>query len=593
LSDVGLLPSVVLFATVAFALGLGLTIGAERLSRRLGVVARPVADRWHRREVPLLGGVAIAMATVLPLAASGHMGSRLAVLVLGALAMSMMGLVDDLRPLKPQAKLLAQIVLAVALLNLGFVLPLTQSQFVNVFLTLFWIVGITNAFNLLDNMDGLATTIALVAAGYRLLFFGWDDDVVGARTAAAFLGALAGFLVRNFPPAKIFMGDAGSLFIGSFLAGLSLLDSDRTYSRGVAAVLLLPVLLLLIPIFDTAFVTLTRLLSGRRISVGGRDHTSHRLVAVGLTERQVLLVLAAIAMLSGALAGLSYQVGVSYTAVLVGVLAIALVLLGIFLSRVHVVTSAERPNGGAILRLLADFQYKRQVATLILDVCLIVIAYYAAYVIRFEEAFPDHRPRLYGSLPLLLLTQVVTLAAFGLYRPVWQYLSLGDVVRIVRASTTAVVASIVAFIYVNRFEGLSRTVFILDWVLLTGLLAGSRASFRLFGELFRGQPASFTRVVIYGAGDGGALIVRELLNNPDLRRVPVGFVDDDRDKHQRLIHGVPVLGSGEDIATIVRDRDVEEVIVSSAKINGNGFDRFRDACDQLGVAVRRASLQLE
>src|SRR2546430_14619275 len=144
-------------------------------------------------------------------------------------------------------------------------------------------------------MNGLAATLAIVAAGFRLLFFHWENDQSGLQVSAMFIGAVAGFLARNFPPAKIFMGDTGSLFLGFFLAGLSLGTAERAYSRGVAAVLVIPVLLLLIPIFDTAFVTVTRLSSGRRVTVGGRDHTSHRLVAVGLSERRAVTLLALLA----------------------------------------------------------------------------------------------------------------------------------------------------------------------------------------------------------------------------------------------------------------------------------------------------------
>src|SRR5207253_2815534 len=115
----------------------------------------------------------------------------------------------------------------------GFVLRLTGYLFIDIFITLVWIVGITNAFNLLDNMDGLSSTIAILAAVFRLFFFHWEGDRQGEHMTAAFVGAVGGFLVRNFAPAKIFMGDAGSLFLGFFLAGLSLRNATQPYSRGI------------------------------------------------------------------------------------------------------------------------------------------------------------------------------------------------------------------------------------------------------------------------------------------------------------------------------------------------------------------------
>jgi UDP-GlcNAc:undecaprenyl-phosphate GlcNAc-1-phosphate transferase len=578
---------------LAFPTSLALTLVAERVARRAGLVARPAADRWHRAPVPLLGGVPIVLATLGSVLLGGRAGSSVLVLALAALVMAAVGLVDDVYRLSPQVKLLAQVVLAATLLQFGFALQLTGYQLVDVLITLFWVVGITNAFNLLDNMDGLSATIAVIAAGFRVLFLSLEGDEAGARVAAMFLGAVAGFLVRNAPPAKIFMGDTGSLFVGFFLAGLSLTAPDRAYSRGVVAVLVIPVLLLLIPIFDTAFVTLTRVLSGRSPAVGGRDHTSHRLVAIGLTERQTVALLAAISLGSGGVALLSYTVGLSQAVVVLALLVIGLVLLGIHLSRVHVVETLEPRAGGAVLRLLADFQYKRQVLTLSLDVGLIVIAYYAAYLIRFEHAFGQSVRELYGSLPIVLLVQLTTLAAFGLYRGVWRYTSLSDAVRTVKAVTVGVMLTLVVLVYTHRFVGFSRTVFILDWLLLIVLIVGSRASFRLFAELLRVQPESFQRVLIYGAGGGGELIVREILNNPALQRVAVGFIDDDREKHLTRIHGLPVFGGCEQVEAVLRERRVSELIVSSAKIPAGRLESVARVCRMLEVPIRHASLRLE
>lgn len=587
------MPSLTTWLLPAFALSLLLTLAAERVGRRVGAVARPSASRWHREPIPLLGGVAIILATVVILLPAARGNSQLLVLLLASLAIGAVGLIDDLRPLSPQVKLLAQILLAAVLLQFGLMLRLTGWPLLDVLVTLVWMIGITNAFNLLDNMDGLSATIAAVVAAFRLLFFQWEGDGDGVRTAAVLLGAVGGFLARNFAPAKIFMGDAGSLFLGFLLAGLSIIGPDRAYSRGVAAVLVIPVMLLLIPIFDTAFVTATRLLSGRNIAAGGRDHTSHRLVAVGLTERQTVVLLGGLSAIAGGVAALSYQVGMTEIVVVLAVMVIGLVLLGIYLSRIRVVTAVEEPTAGAVLRLLADFQYKRQVMTLLLDVCLIVLAYYAAWLIRFEQEVRFYLPKLYTSLPIVLLIQLVTFAFFGLYRGIWQYTGIADMVRIVKAVTIGTMTAMVILVYTERFEGFSRTVFLLDWLLLVVLLGGTRASFRFFAELFRPRPASFGRVLIYGAGDGGELIVREILNNGALQRVPVGFIDDDRGKHQTRIHGLPVLGGSDQIEAVVRERIVTEVIVSSAKIQGHSLGRVRETCERLGIPIRRASIHLE
>jgi UDP-GlcNAc:undecaprenyl-phosphate GlcNAc-1-phosphate transferase len=579
------------FGLPAFALSLVLALVAERLAPRLGLVARPVADRWHRAPVPLLGGVAIAVPTVLGMVVVSRSKPDLLVLALAALAMAAVGLVDDRRPLSPQLKLLVQIILAATLLHFGLTLRLTGFEIADVLITLVWVVGVTNAFNLLDNMDGLAATIAIVAAGFRLLFFAWDGELGGVQASIVFIGAVAGFLVRNFPPARIFMGDAGSLFLGFFLAGLTLTGREGPYSRGIVAVLVIPVLLLLIPIFDTAFVTVTRLLSGRPIAQGGRDHTSHRLVAIGWTERQTVLLLATFAIAAGAIAVLSYRMDFLRAIALLPVVVIGLVLLGIYLSRVRVVEHAEA--GGAVVRVLVDFPYKRQVTTLILDVVLIVVAYWGAYVIRFEYTFRERFPELYVTLPVVLLVQIVTFTAYGLYRGLWQYTGIADMLRIVKAVTVGVLMTVVALFFTRRFVDLSRTIFVLDWLLLVVLLAGSRASFRFLAQILRPRPRSLRRVLVYGAGDGGELVVRELLNNPALERLPIGFIDDDRTKHQTRIHGLPVFASGDQLEDVLRSRTVAELIISSAKIQGNGLDRVTEVCRRLDIPIRRASIRFE
>jgi UDP-GlcNAc:undecaprenyl-phosphate GlcNAc-1-phosphate transferase len=585
--------AVLLSALAAVVTSLVLTLAAERVAARLGIVARPRADRWHRQPVPLLGGVAIALGTVAGLGVADAWGRRIFVLVAGAALMMAVGLLDDVRCLRPQTKLLAQVLLAGGLLLFGFELRLTGYRLLDTLLTLFWVVGVTNAFNLLDNMDGLAATIALVAGAFRAYFFLQEGDLTGATTCAAFFGSVGGFLVRNFPPAKIFMGDAGSLFLGFFLAGVSISDPGAAYSRGLAAVLVIPVLLLLVPLFDTAFVTVTRLVAGRSPAMGGRDHTSHRLVAVGLSERRVVVLLAFFATAAGAIAVLSYRVGLSYTVVLLALVLLAMVLLAIHLGRVQVATSAPPRRPGAVLALIADFPYKRQVATVLLDAALIPTAYYAAYVLRFEQNLSDRLDAFTASAPVVLVVQLSTLTAFGLYRGIWRFTSLEDLWRIGQAVALGTLSAVFVLTHVQGFKGYSQTVFILHGVLLFVFIGTARASFRLLRYLLWEEPAGFLRVLIYGAGAGGELLLRELWSNLDLKRTPVGFVDDDRAKAATRIHGLPVLGGGEDLERLVREYRIDEVIISSAKIGASTLEAAREVCARKGIPLRRAVLRLE
>jgi UDP-GlcNAc:undecaprenyl-phosphate GlcNAc-1-phosphate transferase len=577
---------------VALLVGLAGTLLCERVARRLGLVAHPREDRWHRESVPLLGGVAVMVAVVLVAAGLGTNLARFGPLLLISVMIGAVGVVDDLRALRPQTKLAAQIVGAAALIELGTLLPVTPFPVVNVFLTLFWIVGITNAFNLLDNMDGLAAGVAALTALFRLALFLIDGDRGGAWMMAGLLGAVAGFLVRNYPPAKIFLGDAGSLFLGFFMAGVSLV-SDYAYTRGVAAVLAFPLLLVLVPIIDTTFVTVTRLLSGRSVAQGGRDHTSHRLVALGMTERQALVLLLGISTISGLLAVLSYRHGFRHSIILVTVLAVGLMLLAVHLGRAQVVTAQARRAETPAIRLLANFPYKRHVATLAIDAVWIVVAYYAAYLLRFEAAFDAEQATFLKTVGPLVALQVLALYVSGTYQGLWRYTGVADLVRLCRGATLGAGASVLYFVFTTRFASLSRAVFVLDWVLLILLLAGSRLAFRLLGEWLRPRSPVSRRALIYGAGDGGALTVRELRNNIHLGRTAVGFLDDDRDKRGTRIYGLPVLGGLEIAEEALAAQGIEEVIVASPKIPPERVRQLEAMCTPRGVAVTRVSLEIE
>lgn len=584
----------ILPGTATFLLGLLLTLLVRRGALRLGVVAVPKVDRWHRRQVAMLGGVAMAGAILAGALLAPVRDSGVWILLGGALTLGGVGLADDLAPLKPQTKLIAQILVAAAIASFGLALNLTGYPLLNVLVTIFWIVGVTNALNLLDNMDGLAAGIASIAVGFRLVFFLMDGNVDGAIFAAIVLGAILGFLVFNFNPASIFMGDTGSLFLGVLVSGLNLVGG-LPYSRGLVSVLLVPVLLLLVPIFDTAFVTIARIVAGRPVSVGGRDHTSHRLVALGLSERTAVLLLYALALGSGGIAYYSYLYGFSYGVVLVSLFTLGLIVLGLFLGhmKVYAEDGAAPPENAKFLSLITDFQYKRQVATVLTDLILIVLAYYSAYLLRFEGGLRAEEARFVESVPVVILCQMSAFALWRTYTGIWRYTSLQDLLAIAQAAAAGTVAAVVMIVLFWRFEGYSRSVFVLNWLLLVTLVGASRLSFRTLAELLGRRGEGWRRVLVYGAGDGGALVLREFKNNLDLRGRVVGFLDDDRSKHGTKINGVPVVGGAEDLVRTLDTLAVSQVVISTRKVPIDIVERIRTACDAADITVVQAALRFE
>jgi UDP-GlcNAc:undecaprenyl-phosphate GlcNAc-1-phosphate transferase len=273
----------------SFLLSLLLTQMFRKLAFRFKVLDKPDSDvKLHGKATPYLGGAAFISAALITLFSyhlftSYRIPQQEFVLLMTGLLIFFTGLLDDIKKLTPLTKILIQITAASILICMGirldiYFLPL----WMNILLTLFWIVGVTNAFNLIDIMDGLCGGVSAIAAFF--LFFSNGDYNVFLLFLTA---SLAGFLVHNFPPAKIFMGDAGSLSLGFLLAGYSILGSF-TLSHKWA--LISPLLILWLPIYETILVTVLRLSKGRSPFYGSKDHYAFRLKAAGFPVPAVLLV---------------------------------------------------------------------------------------------------------------------------------------------------------------------------------------------------------------------------------------------------------------------------------------------------------------
>ena len=216
-----------------------------------------------------------------------------------------LGLWDDLRAMRPITKLAGQAAVGLAMASLGLTIDIGPTP-VAWAVTVVWVVVATNAVNLLDNMDAVAGGVTLVASA--AVWAWWSMGEGQPEVAAGLAGAIAGFLVLNRPPARLFMGDSGSHFLGAALAALTLADAGRAGSTGeapAAAVLLVPALLLAVPLFDTALVTIERLRHRRPVWEGGADHTAHRLARAGLSVRATAAVLWLAAAISAGAASLA------------------------------------------------------------------------------------------------------------------------------------------------------------------------------------------------------------------------------------------------------------------------------------------------
>jgi UDP-GlcNAc:undecaprenyl-phosphate GlcNAc-1-phosphate transferase len=504
--------------------------------------------------------------------------------------------VDDIFHTKPYQKLIGQIIGAAAVVNYGLTLPWTRSASINVVITILWLIGITNAINLLDNMDGLATGIAAIASGFLTVNFIVTGQPLTAAMMGVFTGALIGFLVYNSHPASIFMGDCGSMFIGFFLASASLVNLAGGRSRSFLPVLAVPILVLFIPIFDTTFVTILRKLSGRAASHGGRDHTSHRLVALGMSERRAVLMLYALAAISGFLAIGVRALRTDVSIALLFCFTIVLTLLGVYLAGVkaydqeaEAVAARDKPP----FAFLIDFSYKRRIFEVLLDVGLIILAYWSGYVL---SGFSDNAAMqlFLRTIPIVVVVRLAAFLLFGVYRGIWRYTSMDDFVVFAKAVAAGTVVSMLIILFKFRFQGFSRAVFVIDAVMMMMLLAGSRMAFRLFRQLLPSSGSSRgQRALIYGAGDAGELLLRELLNNRDLHCAPVGFMDDDPKKRGKVIHGYPVFGGNGMFHRIVTQHNIEQVLISTPRISHERITEILRECESQNIELKRMAITIE
>jgi len=545
-----------------------------------------------------MGGVAIWLAVVgTYLTLIPHTGAGW-VVVGAASFLFFVGLIDDWLHVKPYQKLIGQVIGAAIVVNYGLVLPWTRSLPVNMVITIFWLIGITNAINLLDNMDGLATGIAATASCFLTFNFLTGNQTTEAIMMAVFAGALLGFLIYNSNPASIFMGDSGSMFIGFFLASSSLINLAGGRSRAFVPVLAVPILVLFIPIFDTTFVTILRKLSGRAASQGGRDHTSHRLVALGLSEKRAVLMLYGLAALSGLLAVTLRELKPDVSIALLAIFTLGLTLLGVYLAGVKGYDEEEEfraEHDNLLFAFLIDFSYKRRIFEVLLDVILIVLAYWSAYAIKFEPFSNSPAWKLFlRTLPVLVVVRLAAFLAFGVYRGIWRYTSMDDLLAFAKAVAAGSIVSMIIVLFKFRFQGFSRAVFLIDALVMLLLLAGSRVAFRFFRQVLpSGSAGNGQRVLIYGAGDAGELLLRELLNNRELSYAPVGFMDDDANKHGKLIHGFRVFGGNGLLPKIISDHHVEQVLISTPRISEERIAEILSECEALNVELRRLSIRLE
>jgi UDP-GlcNAc:undecaprenyl-phosphate GlcNAc-1-phosphate transferase len=559
------------------------------LARRL--VANPSADRWHETPTPLLGGAGMFAGFTVGLWAAVAVGAidptkELAGIYGGIVLLFAAGLLDDLFHLRPAAKLAAQVAAALLVILTGTNVQIIDNGVVAGAIALLWLVGMTNAFNLLDNMDGLAATMA----GIAFVFFAVDavtnhpsHTVLAFALAGA--AACAAFLPWNLRPrgkALVFMGDSGSQMLGFTLAALGLSASWKLAGTTVAT-LMLPILVLAVPILDTALVTVIRLLEGRPVYQGGRDHSSHRLVRLGLSEKTTVLLLALVASTLGA-TSLAYNVLDDQRITLVGVLLtfVLLVQFASFLADIEKRPALEGAPG--VLRTF-DVHWRRLVEVVV-DFWIVTGSFVAAYAIMFGWPGSVHQRFIATvTLPVLLVARYIAFIPLGLYRSIWRYAGTRDAVAIAAAIVVSELATASYISLTRELSDFSRSVFIVDALICTVGIGASRIAERAIVVGTRSmRNRTARRTLIVGAGRTGRSLMRELRETAGER--VVGFVDDNPRLRRRRVHGLPVLGASDELPRLLERTTPDVVLVTIPEAAVERLTAIVEACKDAGIECR-------
>jgi UDP-GlcNAc:undecaprenyl-phosphate GlcNAc-1-phosphate transferase len=281
------------FFLIPLILALFFTWALVKISKRFNLLIEQRKDRWHERSISNWGGIGILLSFLIPFFLyQGEFKNNYHLLIPLFLIFAM-GLIDDFINLKPYTKLIFQIITAFLLIYQGCFFSISGSKILDFTVSFIWILAIINAFNLIDNMDGLSAGIAFICGLSLLSFSLLQNDSFGAFISLILCGSVFGFLFFNFSPAKIFMGNSGSYFIGTLFSIISIRIFSTTKAHTLLLILFLS-LIFFVPVFDTLFVFIRRIASHRLFYKGGCDHLSHTLVDSGLSERKTVFVLYAL-----------------------------------------------------------------------------------------------------------------------------------------------------------------------------------------------------------------------------------------------------------------------------------------------------------
>jgi len=548
-------------------------------------IRNPTENRWHKKPIPSMGGIGIYVAFLTSsLLFSTFLVSWKAILLGGSLIF-FAGLLDDVYAFPAYAKLAVQIVVSALMVFLHFHTKLTGNPIAYILLIVCWIVFMTNAYNLIDNMDGLASGIGLIAIIFMFLVDRISEGRLPVPMLAGLAGSILGFFIFNTSPAKIFMGDCGSQLIGFTLACLSILTTWQGASQ-MSIILVVPILVFAVPIFDTTLVTVLRKFYGRPISQGGKDHTSHRLVQLGFSERKTVAILWLIAGIFGTLAVLANLLDVaSWVVMLGGFLAVCLIY-GIFLADATKGPKDIVVAPGQKRFFPINLFFQRRLVELSIDVLAVTVAYVSAYLLRYDWSLDEYvTSQLVKTLPLILSIKITAMLGLGLYSGYWDYIDFESVIKQIKICFLASLGCIGGIITLYRFDGFSRTLFIMDFLIFLLLIMGVRALLRWTRESFFAYPAHGVRLLVIGADQRYKNLLYDIRKNRQWNLLPIAAVDLRSTPRPVAMLDIPIFSRHaiESLGTFFAEHRIEYTVIIDQEMTDAEVSACSERLESLGM----------
>jgi UDP-GlcNAc:undecaprenyl-phosphate GlcNAc-1-phosphate transferase len=591
----------------------------ERIAVKAGAVDHPGGRHIHLKPTARLGGIAVGCGLLAGLLVATVANSPVRTLVavhssefmllgVGAALMLLLGVIDDFRSVRPSIKLFAEILSALAIVAAGHQIQFAfglDLGWLRSLVTVVWVVAIINAINMVDGLDGLAGGVSLIIGTTLFAVSTYLGNIISGLILVGLCGGLAGFLPFNYPPARIFLGDSGSLLIGYCLAFTAIQSSSKA---ATVVAITFPFLALGLPLAELLLTTVRRLLrtihvvrwdrESRRyefffigrpaLFTADRDHIHHRLLALGFSPRRTILSLYAACAICGvgSFAIVSFQ-GTHLASLLAGFVLFMMVCV-----RQLKYGELSPIRSGLFLPLFDTTLTNRRIVHGVADFSSSVVSICTAYLI-YENGVPHATwMALRAIAPLVILIQIACLAASGLYRRAFRQSGIADLLAVMKALVFAIVFSWMACLVVLKDRVTPLSVSMLDAYLLITTVMLSRFTFLVLDYVFKSARVGKRRVIIYGAGGAGVAAFRQIQSNPDLDMQVIGFVDQDFLREGQLLNGVMVYSSYALDAMIGRGA-FHELIIATPKMSDEQTDDLWKRCGSAGIRLSRFIVDFE